>query len=401
MLLKFEILWGFEVLQTSNNKNVNVSTSHAITSSLSITMKSSKTSSTSRPLGLRRGGVVLFLFILSLSFSNAESWEWRDYLDVGGHFYDAFPSQTSTLSIDEVSKLKVREIKRRLALTHGFAADELGRILDKKELVETLAFEEEKIRLGEEAEVKRFLLKRGIIVALVSVVVVMCWPLFQHAFEIAHVNFAVYTDRKRHETSRCIELQSYKAMIGVFLMFVMDLLGMWMTASIVLSFVMKSNKYFFPYPNLPIRPAQLMGGGMAQAFGGYGLNIAPMIIRWLMRFVNEKLEIWTGRCMSLAHKTQRRAAREFETEEERAQRKAARKLVKQQQKAEAAERAAAVNEQQQQRGPPPPANLPPDWMRPAAERIQATAEEQPITSNAHEAFLNQLELDESELVELD
>jgi hypothetical protein len=341
--------------------------------------------------------------IASLSFSHAASWEWRDYLDVGGHVYDAFPSQASTLSIDEVSKLKVRDIKRRLALTHGFSADELGRILDKKELIEALAFEEEKIRLGEQAELKRFLLKRGIIVALVSVVVVMCWPLFQQAFEIAHVNFVVYTDRKRHEASRCIEIKSYKAMIGVFLMFVMDLLGMWMTVSLILSFVMKSNKYFFPYPNLPIRPAQMMGGGMAQAFGGYGVNIAPMIIRWLMRFVNAKLEAWTGRCMSLAQRTQRRAAREFETEEERVQRKAARKLAKQLQKAEAAERAATMNQQQQQqqRGAPPPADMPANWMQPATERIQATGEHLPTSSDAHEEFLNQLELDESELVGLD
>jgi hypothetical protein len=376
-------------------------------------MTRAKTSK-SRPSKWRRVQGML-LVLLSLSFSHVESsssssspssssWEWRDYLDVGGDFYDAtFPSQTSTLSIDEVSKLKVREIKRRLALTHGFSAEELGRILDKKELIEALAFEEEKIRLGEEAEVKRFLLKRGIIVALISVVVVMCWPLFQHAFEIAQVNVVVYTDRKRHEASRCIELQSYKAMIGVFLMLVMDLLGMWMTASLMLSFVMKSNKYFFPYPNFPIRPAQLMGGGMAQAFGGYGLNIAPMIIRWLMRFVNVKLEVWTGRCMSLAHKAQRQAAREFETEQERTQRKVARKLAKQQEKAEAAERAAAAfNHQQQQRGSPaPPADMPPNWMQPTAERIKATAEQQPTSSNAHEEFLNQLELDESELVELD
>jgi hypothetical protein len=373
-------------------------------------MTRSKMGTSHPPTISRQRVVVVFLVLLSLSFSFVESsssssWEWRDYLDFGGHLYDTtFPSQTSTLSIDEVSKLKVREIKRRLALTHGFSAEELGRILDKKELIEALAFEEEKVRLGEEAEMKRFLLKRGIIVALISVVVVLCWPLFQHAFEIAQVNVVVYTDRKRHEASRCIELQSYKAMIGVFLMLVMDLLGMWMTASLILSFVMKSNKYFFPYPNLPIRPAQLMGGGMSQAFGGYGINIAPMIIRWMMRFVNGRLEVWTGRCMSSAHKAQRHLAREFETEDEKAQRKAARKLAKQLQKAEAAERAAATFNQQQQRQHPPPADLPANWMQPAPERIEAaaTGDHHPnTTSDAHEEFLNQLELDESELVELD
>lgn len=146
---------------------------------------------------------------------------------------DDITFQTKTLSMDEVRQLRVREIKRRLARTHGFSADELGRMLDKKELIAALSFEEHKDREKEQQQLKRALLIRGIIVALTAIVVVVGWPVWTHLYEVASVNFVVYTDRKKHEAGRCLELKSVEGMFGILLMAIVDILQMWLSASVV------------------------------------------------------------------------------------------------------------------------------------------------------------------------
>ena len=69
---------------------------------------------------------------------------------------------------------------------------------------------------------------------------------------------------------RCRDFNSYKGYFGIFLLFVIDLLSFWLSASVLLSWVMRS-KYFFPVPNIPVRPAQLLTpkGGDAGALGVY------------------------------------------------------------------------------------------------------------------------------------
>jgi hypothetical protein len=135
--------------------------------------------------------------------------------------------------MEEVRQMRVREIKRRLARSHGYSADELGRMLDKKDLIQALSFEEHKEREKEQQQLKRALLIRGIVVALISVVVVVGWPVWQHLCAVASVNFAVYTDRKRHEAGRCLELKSVDGMFGILLMAIVDILQLWLSASVV------------------------------------------------------------------------------------------------------------------------------------------------------------------------
>lgn len=108
-------------------------------------------------------------------------------------------------------------------------------------------------------------------------------------------------------------------------MFVVDMLQLWLSSSILLSWVMTS-KYFFPIPSIPIRPAQLMGGPISQGpLSGYGINVAPMAIGWAFRFVGSKLEGWTGRAFQRAVKRQKKEQRAEETPEERAARKEAKR----------------------------------------------------------------------------
>ncbi|GAX15768.1 hypothetical protein FisN_3Lu211 [Fistulifera solaris] len=347
--------------------------------------------------------VIRLLLALVLTCQISYAWEWSDF--VGSHM----PSTVvATLSLEQVSDMRARDIKRRLARNHGYSAEELARILDKKELIHALAFEEEKIRLKYEDEVKRVLLKRGIITAIILVLVIICWPLLQHAYEVASVNFVVYTDRKRHEVHRCWELKSYAGMVGCMIMFVLDLMQAWLTASILLSWVMRS-KYFFPTPSLPLRPGQLMGGEIARSpMANYGLNVGPMVVSWGMRFVYGRIESWTGRELSRAHQTQRRAARENESEQERAARKA-----RKQARREERERQATMHV--------PNSKLPPDWMQPnntdldkqgdgpvpfsTAHNDQTIGSEDKMyplpNSKEHEEFLEQLDCHISEFDELD
>jgi hypothetical protein len=259
----------------------------------------------------------------------------------------------------------------------------------KQELVNELAFHEEKIRLASESEVKRALLMEGIIVSIIAVVVVLCWPLLQHVYEVAAVNFVVYTDRKWLEATRCWEIKSKTAMLGVFLMFIFDLLSFWLSVSVILGWVMTS-KYFFPTPSLPVRPGQFMGDQVANSqVGSYGINMGPMVIRWVMSFVYSRLEQWTARALATAQRTQRQADREWETPEEKIARRAARKEAKAR-KAEAAQRAPQSM---------PSSATPPGWIEPS----QDTYTPPPSHSRAHEEFLQQLDENpmDTELDDLD
>ena len=140
--------------------------------------------------------------------------------------------RTETLSMEEVRAMRVRDIKRRLSRTHGYSAEELGRILDKKELIEALSFEEHKDREKEKEKLTRFLAVRTVLTVLAVAVVALGWPLWMQIYSVVSVNFVVYTDRKRHEAARCIELRSYRGMFGVLMMAIIDILQAWLSVSV-------------------------------------------------------------------------------------------------------------------------------------------------------------------------
>ncbi len=279
---------------------------------------------------LRKFFFLLLVFAFSLQKS-CHAWEWEDYL---GSNDDIAAFQTQTLSMDEIREMRVRDIKRRLTRMHGFSAEELGRMMDKKDLIQALSFEEHKEREKELEKVKRYVIVRGIIFALVAVVVVMGWPLWVQIYEVASVNLVVYADKKKYEASRCIELGSLQGMIGVLLMGIVDTLQIWLSISVLLSWFM-SSQYFFPTPNLSVRPAEFMGEKVAKGpLAKYGLNVGPMALTWGFRFLQGRLEAYTGRALSRAYQGKKKEAREWESPEERVARKAARKAAKQVARAE-------------------------------------------------------------------
>lgn len=265
--------------------------------------------------------LLISLMLLSTALET-HAWEWADIVG------DPIKFSTKTLTIDQVMQLRVRDIKRRLVRQHGYGADEVARVLDKKELIETLAFEEHKIRQKELEQVKRNLVWKGIFTALVVGAITLFWPLLRHLWEVASINLVVYTDRKRFEAQRCWDFKSVLGCVIVLLMGLLDLSQLWMTVSILLSWFMTS-KYFFPMPNLSIRPAALMGGPISQgSLAGYGINLAPMVLSWAFRFVHGRLERLVGLALKSAQQRQKKQQRAQETPEERTARKNAKRAAK-------------------------------------------------------------------------
>ena len=316
-----------------------------------------------------------------------DAWEWSDYV-VSTWTKNTKPTDSgaTTLSIQEISELRVRDIKRRLSRNFGYSAEELAKILDKKELVQTLAFEEEKVRLQQENSAKRKVIQQGIIASIITILVLLCWPLFTHAYEVAMINMVVYTDRKKVEALKCIELHSYIGFLGVISMGVLDVLQIWLTTSVLLSWVTTS-KYFFPTPRLTIRPAQLMGGEMANSsMANYGINVGSMLVTYGLRFLYGKIEQFTGAALANKARQQRHEARRNESPEEKAARKASRKaaeldnLYRQQYQA-------AMAASMRQPVPPPP----PEWMAAAAPNNTNDISAKIVNGRTHQDFLHELQ----------
>ncbi|KAL7468843.1 hypothetical protein ACHAXS_009092 [Conticribra weissflogii] len=289
--------------------------------------------------------------------------------------------ETKTLSMLEISDMRARDIKRRLARSHGYGADELAKMIDKADLINALSFEEHKVYVQEVEKRKWRRWKRGMVGTCAAVLVVLFWPVLRHVWEVACVNFVVYTvtsniflqftlaqckklktksthdnksaslpndrspsDRRRHEISRCREFHSYKGYFGILLLFLIDLLSLWLSTSVLLSWVMTS-KYFFPTPSIPIRPVELLTpkGHSSGEFGKYGINIGPMLISWGLRFLNGQVEGMIGRAMAEAFQEQRRKEKE-EMKKRRKEEKA-----KEKEERREARRAAKLREEEERK----------------------------------------------------
>lgn len=262
----------------------------------------------------------------------ASAWEWTDYV-VGGKEDEDSVGRQKTLSDAEISDLRVRDLKRRLARSHGYDADELARMLDKKDLIAALSKEETKLRTKYRMDQGRKLFWKALYVTIMCVVAIVGWPLWVQLSEVTAVNWQVFYDRKRHEISQCLEFRSFKGAIGVLILSILDGLRFWLSVTVLLSWILPNNspyrQYMFPIPSIPIRPGQFMGEKVASGpLGMYGMNIAPMAITWSIGFVRGKLEYWTGKALSAAARLRRKEARSGETQEERKARKAAKKSAK-------------------------------------------------------------------------
>ena len=328
----------------------------------------------------------------SRTIVTVDAWEWSDYVVSTWTKNNNKPSSTTTiagtttLSIQEVSDMRVRDIKRRLSRIHGYSAEELSKILDKKELVQTLAFEEEKVRLQHENSAKRIVVQQGIIATIVTILILLCWPVLMHAFDVAMVNFVVYKDRKKVEAMKCFELRSYWGLLGVICMGILDVLQIWLTTSVLLSWVTRS-KYFFPIPQLTIRPAQLMGGEMANSsMANYGINVGSMLVTYGLRFLYGKIEQFTGVALAKKARQQRHDARQNESSDEKVARKASRKAMKLENMYRQQYQAAMAASMRRPVPPPPP-----EWMAATSSHHNNDVTTKIANGRSHEDFLHEIQ----------
>lgn len=264
--------------------------------------------------------------------------------------------------LSQIAELRPKAIKRQLARKYGYDSEELARMIDKKDLIEALSLEQHKEQKVKDEEQKRKNLYRSIVVAVAAVAIVALWPFLWQVWEVVHVNAVVYYDKRTYEVSRCFELRSALGAIGVLSMSMVDGLQAWLSLSVALSWVIGRNKYFFPIPQLSVRPMALLATATGGAAGSgssplnnYGLNIGPMVLGWIFRFATGQLESWTGRRLAAAHRHQKKVRKEMrkqakemmETEEERQARRAARRARKAAAAAAAAEEEAQKQSQSQ------------------------------------------------------
>jgi len=147
-----------------------------------------------------------------------------------------------------------------------------------------------------------------------------------------YIFFLTREDKKRYEASRCREFNSIKGCIGVLLMLVMDCIQLWLSVSVIMSWMMTS-RYFFPTPNIPIN-AGLLTNSSTSSLNKYGVNIGPMVISFLFQLVKGKIESWTGNALSSAYTLKKKARKA--AKKEKAQIEA--RKAKQQRKEERATR---------------------------------------------------------------
>ena len=272
--------------------------------------------------------LLLGLLLFTTSSLSSSAWEWTNYIVGGSKIADEH-----YMTDAEISELRVRDLKRRLARKFGYSQDELAKMLDKKDLKSALIGEESKLRTKHRNKKLRKLLWQSVIVAILCVVAIVGSQFWTQLYQTIAVNLTVYYDRKSLEMSQCWEFRSIKGALGIAILSVLELLRLWLSFTVLLSWVLSNEsqyrRYLFPIPSFAIKPGQFMGEQVQNSPAGqWGLNIAPMLMTWCMGSVRTKLEYWTGNALSAAARLQRQQARSGETVEERKARRAAKKAAK-------------------------------------------------------------------------
>jgi hypothetical protein len=102
-------------------------------------------------------------------------------------------SSNEPVLLSDISEMRPKEIKRQLARKYGYSAETLAQMINKKDLVESLAYELHKDDEIKSKKRKSENLRKTIMVTLAVIVLFTFWPLIQKVIEIFQVNFVVYT----------------------------------------------------------------------------------------------------------------------------------------------------------------------------------------------------------------
>ena len=93
-----------------------------------------------------------------------------------------------------------------------------------------------------------------------------------------------------------------KGYLGLLDIFIVDLLYFWLTVTVILSWVTRSNN-LFTILSLYICPNALLEATMGGVLGGgplgrYMINVGSMVVTWALSFLQIQLEGLTGQFLS-------------------------------------------------------------------------------------------------------
>ena len=147
----------------------------------------------------------------------------------------------------------------------------------------------------------------GLVFVVVFVLLLTLTPLLNTFITMSHIYITTTTTIYK----TCRTSGTYFGILLLLTLLVLDLARAWLKLTIFIGWVCPTRyrmllwRYLFPTPNLTLNTGDIMGGGG----GGFGFNVAPMIISWVLGWGRGKIEGGIARCVKHAGKIKRRKER--------------------------------------------------------------------------------------------
>jgi len=220
--------------------------------------------------------------------------------------------------VSEISSLRARELKRRLGRDYGYLNSELDRMIHKNEIINALAYEMLKQHQKRRKIDKQKSIQNALFITIGLTILWLCRPLVSRLWDVCHVNLVVIWDVTSDRVRTCAKYRSLIGLFGVLVLTLLDLLKLWLSASVLISWFIKGRRwYLFPTPNFSVYPGAVLGGnpemavrGGAAGMSSWGVNIMPMLIRWAMTWAHHKVEGLVGRTIAAAKRRKKDARHE-------------------------------------------------------------------------------------------
>ncbi|GMH57408.1 hypothetical protein TrLO_g12686 [Triparma laevis f. longispina] len=224
------------------------------------------------------------------------------------------PLDSSIWTVSDVlSTMRVRDLKRRLQLTHHYTVKQIDKLMSKQDLINAIIKEEttpksSTAKGAAAAEtVKKFFPGKGddsfqLIVTLVVIIILIIMDLYLEGggplSSFILTPFYSWYYQRRQLSKRIFK---YQALRGLFLfccLILLDLLNTWIRLTVVSGWVLPRSIYYrvapflFPMPNLRISTNMLLPANAAEKGGGYGINMFPAVASWFIRDTEFYVKEW-------------------------------------------------------------------------------------------------------------
>lgn len=205
---------------------------------------------------------------------------------------------------DPTARLKKLSTRELFALAREYDIEDKVRrtgVLEKSEIVSELAnvIAQTEQRLASKARFN--ILKRvGIGAAILAMLIFLREPLA--GFFGSSMRNARFQLNETQQLARyASNIGSPAAALAIIICGLIDLLALWVRLSVLGSWVLPpgsglAHRFLFTNmggPSFPVNVGQILSAGQpgtSSAAGGWTIDVAPMIVLWLLRFVKRRLE---------------------------------------------------------------------------------------------------------------